>query len=139
MNESTDPRLDSLLDSAEMDCLPVFRALEKTEETNTRRVLDQFRLHEVALRHFNPTNGYGYDDTGRDTLEKIFAGLFGTERAIVRPQIVSGTAALSLCLYGLLLPGDHLLSAAGAPYDTLQTVIGLTGNAPGNLKEMKVR
>ena len=139
MNDALDHRLVALLDSAEQDCLPVFRALEKTEETNTRRVLDQFRLHEVALRHFSPTNGYGYDDTGRDTLEKIFAGLFGTEKAIVRPQIVSGTAALSLCLFGLLLPGDHLLSAAGAPYDTLRTVIGIDGDAPGSLKEMKVR
>ena len=139
MFDATDHRLDTLLDSAEKDCLPVFSALEKTEEANTRRVLDQFRRHEVALRHFSPTNGYGYDDTGRDTLEKIFAGLFGTEKAIVRPHIVSGTAALSLCLFGLLRPGDHLLSASGAPYDTLRTVIGITGDAPGSLKEMKVR
>ncbi len=136
---ANDRRLDAFLDAAEKDCLPVFAALEKTEEINTRRVLDQFRLHQVAPRHFSPTNGYGYDDVGRDTLEKIFAGLFGTEAAIVRPQIVSGTAALSLCLFGLLRPGDHLLSAAGAPYDTLQTVIGLTGSGVGSLKEMKVR
>ena len=132
-------QIHDLINRAEKDCQPLFSALEETEMRNTRRVLDQFRRHEVALRHFSPTNGYGYDDTGRDTLEKIFAGLFGTEKAIVRPHIVSGTAALSLCLFGLLRPGDHLLSASGAPYDTLRTVIGITGDAPGSLKEMKVR
>ena len=123
---------------AESECLPVFAALEKTEMTNTRRVLDAFHEEDIATRHFALTTGYGYDDIGRDKLEAIFAHLFGAESAIVRPGIACGTAALSLCLFGLLLPGDHLLSATGAPYDTMETVIGLSGGVPGNLMEMGV-
>ncbi len=135
---TTDERIESMIREAETACAGVFEALEETEEKNTARILDVFRKHEVALRHFSPTNGYGYDDIGRDTLERIFADLFGTESAIVRPHIVSGTAALSLCLFGLLLPGDHLVSAAGAPYDTMQTVIGTAGDGKGSLQEMMV-
>ena len=82
-------------------------------------------------RHFAPTTGYGYGDIGRDTLEAVFADLFGTEAAIVRPQIASGTHALSLCLFGLLLPGDELLSVTGKPYDTMDDVIGITQKQRG--------
>ena len=130
--------IDSLLLRAERDCQPVFAALEENEITNTRRVLAAFQAEDIATRHFSPTTGYGYDDIGRDKLEAVFARLFGAEAAIVRPSIACGTAALSLCLFGLLLPGDHLLSATGTPYDTMETVIGLSGSAPGNLKEMGV-
>lgn len=130
--------LHDLMDAAEKDCQSVFSALEKTEILNTRRVLDAFHAEDIAARHFAPTTGYGYDDIGRDKLEKVFARLFGAESAIVRPSIACGTAALSLCLFGLLLPGDHLLSATGTPYDTMETVIGLSGSAPGNLREMGV-
>ena len=130
--------IDSLLLQAERDCQPVFAALEENEITNTRRVLAAFQAEDIAARHFSPTTGYGYDDIGRDKLEAVFARLLGAEAAIVRPAIACGTAALSLCLFGLLLPGDHLLSATGTPYDTMETVIGLSGSAPGNLKEMGV-
>ena len=130
--------LNDLVAAAERDCAPVFKALEDMEMINTRRVLDAFHEEDIATRHFAPTTGYGYDDIGRDKLEQVIARLFGAEAAIVRPSIACGTAALSLCLFGLLLPGEHLLSATGAPYDTMETVIGLTGNAPGNLKEMGV-
>jgi len=130
--------LYDLVNAAEKDCAPVFKALEDMEMTNTRRVLDAFHEEDIAARHFAPTTGYGYDDIGRDKLEKVIARLFGAEEAIVRPSIACGTAALSLCLFGLLLPGDHLLSATGAPYDTMETVIGLSGSAPGNLMEMGV-
>ncbi len=139
MTSVPDERIEKMIREAEDACRPAFAALERTEEANTRRILDAFRKHEVALRHFSPTNGYGYDDIGRDTLERIFADLFQTEAAIVRPHIVSGTAALSLCLFGLLLPGDHLLSASGTPYDTMQTVIGTAGDGRGSLKEMGIR
>ena len=117
-----------------------FARIEAIEEQGTRRILKAFQEHMVAYRHFAPTTGYGYDDVGRDTLEKIFADLFGTQAAIVRPQIVSGTHAISLCLFGLTLPGDHILSATGTPYDTLEGVIGWgEGPAPvGSLKEMGV-
>ena len=130
--------IDALIVQAEKDCQSVFAALEENEITNTRRVLSAFQAEDIATRHFSPTTGYGYDDIGRDALERVFARLFGAECAIVRPAVACGTAALSLCLFGLLLPGDHLLSATGAPYDTMETVIGLSGNAPGNLKEMGV-
>ena len=130
--------IDALLFQAERDCQPVFAALEENEIKNTRRVLAAFQAEDIATRHFSPTTGYGYDDIGRDKLEAVFARLFGAEAAIVRPSIACGTAALSLCLFGLLLPGDHLLSATGTPYDTMETVIGLSGSAPGNLKEMGV-
>ena len=130
--------MQTLIAQAERDCQNVFAALEQIEMRNTQRILDAFREENIAARHFAPTTGYGYDDVGRDALERVFARLFGAEEAIVRPAVACGTAALSLCLFGLLLPGDHLLSATGAPYDTMETVIGLSGNAPGNLKEMQV-
>ena len=94
----------ALIAQAEHDCAPVFAKLEAGELYHTQRVLRAFHEENVASRHFAPTTGYGYDDIGRDTLERIFASLFGTEAAIVRPHIVSGTAALSLSLFGLLLP-----------------------------------
>ncbi len=117
-----------------------FARIDAIEENGTRRVLKAYQEEMVAYRHFAPTTGYGYDDVGRDTLERIFASLFGTEAAIVRPQIVSGTHAISLCLFGLTLPGDHILSATGTPYDTLEGVIGWgEGEAPvGSLREMGV-
>lgn len=130
--------IKALIAQAEQDCAPVFARIEENEMYCTNQVLSAFHEENVATRHFAPTTGYGYDDIGRDTLERIFARLFGAESAIVRPSIACGTAALSLCLFGLLLPGDHLLSATGAPYDTMETVIGTVGNAPGNLREMKV-
>ncbi len=131
--------IDTLVQKAEKELKDIFARIEKNEETNTRKVLDAFRKFDVAQRHFSPTNGYGYDDIGRDTLEKIYAEIFHTEGAIVRPQIVSGTHALSLALFGLLLPGDHLLSATGRPYDTMQTVIGLTGSGVGSLMEAGIK
>ncbi len=131
-------KINLLLAQAETLCGPVFSRFERIEEENTRRVLDAYRRFEVAQRHFSATNGYGYDDVGRDTLERIYASLFGTEAALVRPHIVSGTAALALALFGILRPGDHLLSCTGTPYDTMRTVIGIEGSAPGSLKEMNV-
>ena len=132
--------IEERISHAEAGLKDVFARIEHMEEIGTGRVLDAFRTHEIAYRHFAPTTGYGYDDVGRDTLEKVFADLFGTEAAIVRPQIASGTHAISLCLFGLLLPGDHVLSATGKPYDTLEDIIGMgEGTAPvGSLKEMGV-
>ncbi|MGN0764603.1 MAG: aminotransferase class I/II-fold pyridoxal phosphate-dependent enzyme [Aristaeellaceae bacterium] len=125
---------------AEAGLKEAFARIDAMEESGTRRVLDAFQRYQVAYRHFAPTTGYGYDDVGRDNLERIFAELFGTQAAIVRPQIASGTHAISLCLFGLTLPGDHILSATGTPYDTLEEIIGWgEGDAPmGSLKEMGV-
>ncbi len=130
--------IDRLIEQAEARCEAAFRRIDDTALSGTARVLDAFQKHEVAARHFAPTTGYGYGDIGRDTLEAVFADLFGAQAAMVRPQIASGTHALSLCLFGLLLPGDTLLYASGAPYDTLRGVIGLGGTAPGSLAEMGV-
>ena len=130
--------IPALIDRAEKDLAEAFALLEKRELAQTGRVLSLFQEHHIALRHFAPTTGYGYDDVGRDTLEKLFASLFHTEEAIVRPQIASGTHALAMCLFGLLTPGSHLLSATEKPYDTMDEVIGLSGNAPGSLREMGV-
>lgn len=123
---------------AETKCKQAFDRIDDIALQNTARVLDAFQKYQVAARHFSPTTGYGYDDIGRDTLEKIYAELFGTEAAIVRPQIASGTHALSMALFGLLLPGDELLSVSGAPYDTLNGIIGIGKPQIGSLAEMGV-
>ena len=123
---------------AETQCRDAFAIIDETALQNTARVLDAFQKHEVAVRHFSATTGYGYGDIGRDTLEAIYADIFQTEAAIVRPQIASGTHALSLCLFGLLLPGDELLCASGKPYDTMDGVIGIQGASVGSLREMGV-
>ncbi len=131
--------MNKQIQEAEKRCQEAFELAEEIELIHTGRVLDAFAAHGVAARHFAPTTGYGYDDIGRDTLEGIFASLFGTEAAIVRPQIASGTHALALCLFGLLRPGDRMLSVTGTPYDTLDGVIGISQkDAPGSLREMGI-
>jgi cystathionine beta-lyase family protein involved in aluminum resistance len=130
--------INTLVNRAEARCADAFARIEDVALAGTARVLDAFQKHRLAVQHFAPTTGYGYGDIGRDTLEAVFAELFGTEAAMVRPHIASGTHALSLCLFGLLLPGDELVYASGAPYDTLRGVIGMNGNAPGSLAEMGV-
>ena len=131
--------IKALVKQAEQDVLDTFTRLSDIERENTRRVLDAFRAHRISLRHFNPTTGYGYDDIARDTLSDLFADIMGCEKALVRPQIVSGTHALSLCLYGILRPGQIMLAASGRPYDTLEDVIGLTGDTgSGSLREFGI-
>lgn len=127
-----------LINQAEADCAQQFAQIDEIALKGTRKVLSAFANHHVAARHFSPTTGYGYDDVGRDTLEAIFCDLFAADAAIVRPQIASGTHALSMCLFGLLKPGDHLLAATGMPYDTLECVIGKNGQPVGSLSEMGV-
>lgn len=114
------------------------RQLEEIAYRNQVRVLKAFQHHHVHETHFNSSSGYGYGDMGRDTLEMIYAEVFGGEDALVRSQIVSGTHAISACLFAILRPGDHLLAAAGSPYDTLGRVIGRTGAACGTLIERGV-
>lgn len=111
--------------------------LEKICEENFRRVLSAFREERVSAQHFRTTTGYGYNDMGRDKLEQVYARVFGTEAALVRQNIVSGSHAIALALAGNLLPGDQLLSL-GMPYDTLQTVMGLNHPTPGSLRESGV-
>ena len=121
---------------AESRCRDSFAKLEQIALENQNKVLDAFRNNNVGQRHFAQTNGYGYDDIGRDTLCRVFAEVFGAESAIVSPLIVSGTHALTIALYGLLRPDDEMLAVSGAPYDTLKEVILGEGN--GSLKDFGV-
>lgn len=130
--------MKQMIQAAEKRCEPIFQRIDEIALFNTEKVLNALQRHQVAARHFAPTTGYGYDDVGRDTLEKLFADLFAADAAIVRPQIASGTHALAMCLFGLLKPGDELMYASGAPYDTLEEVIGVRGCAEGSLREMGV-
>ena len=114
-----------------------FAEIDSTAEYNQAKVLCAMQKNRVAANHFNLSTGYGYDDLGRDTLEQIYADLFHTESALVRPQISCGTHALALALGANLLPGDELLSPVGAPYDTLEEVIGIRPSV-GSLKEYGV-
>ena len=113
-----------------------FAETEEISTFNQLKVLNAFQQNSVGLRHLSQTNGYGYDDIGRDTLCKIFADVFKCESAIVSPLIVSGTHALTLALHGVLRPGDEMLAITGSPYDTLKEVI--TGEGNGSLKDFKV-
>ncbi len=104
---------------------PRFDAIDQTAEYNQAKVLAAMRSNRVSAAHFAATTGYGYNDEGRDNLERVYAGVFHTEAALVRPQITCGTHALAVALSANLLPGDELLSPVGAPYDTLEEVIGI--------------
>ncbi|MDB6222425.1 aminotransferase class I/II-fold pyridoxal phosphate-dependent enzyme [Lactobacillus amylovorus] len=102
---------------------------------NQQRVLDLFRKHHVGEEDLVPSTGYGYDDIGRDKIEDIYADYFKVDDALVRPQFGSGTHAITVGLFSMLRPGDTLYYLTGTPYDTIQEVIGLAGNKPGNMKE----
>lgn len=108
-----------------------FAEIDAMSFKNTQKIMDSFRRHRVSDAMFASTSGYGYDDKGRDTLDAVWAEVMGAERAFVRNNIVNGTHALTIGLFGLLRPGDVMLSVAGKPYDTLDEVIGITGT-PGN-------
>ena len=114
-----------------------FCELDRICEENTAKVLAAFWDNHVSESHFGSTTGYGYDDAGRDVIERIFAQIFGAEDALVRTQFISGSHALSKTLFGILRPGDLLLSISGTPYDTLHEVIGIIDN-PSSLKSFGV-
>ncbi|MDR0839391.1 MAG: methionine gamma-lyase family protein [Oscillospiraceae bacterium] len=120
------------------DVAPRFAEIDDVAEENTRRVLGAFRNHRVSEAHFAGTTGYGYDDKGRETLDKVYAEVFGAEKALVRTGFVNGTHAITASLFGALRPGDTLLSVTGAPYDTIRTAIGISGEARGSLREWGV-
>jgi cystathionine beta-lyase family protein involved in aluminum resistance len=129
----------TLAAKAEKDLAPHFERIDRIAFENTQRVMDAFREFRVSDTMFGTTSGYGYDDRGRDTLDAIWANVFGAEAAFVRQQIVSGTQALTIGLFGLLRPGDLMLSVAGKPYDTLEEVIGITGTpGDGSLRDFGV-
>ena len=124
-------RTVELVREAEAALADRFAAIDKVSFENTKKIMDAFRNHRVSEAMFNPTSGYGYDDRGRDTLDAVWAEVMGAEAAFVRHQIVNGTQALTIGLFGLLRPGDVMFSVAGKPYDTLDEVIGNSGT-PGN-------
>lgn len=127
-----------LVREAEQRLRPAFAHLEEVALINEKRVLDAFRGEPVSPRHFAPTEGYGYDDLGRDALDRVFARALETEDALVRPQIANGTHAIFLALSGLLEPKDAVFSATGTPYDTLETAMGLNGNEPNALNRFGI-
>lgn len=125
---------------AESEIQPQFIKADEISTCNQYRVLSAFQENRVSSQHFQPSTGYGYGDIGRDTLDRVFADAMGTEDALVRPQIASGTHALAIALFGLLRPHQTLLCACGKPYDTLEEIIGISGEqGNGSLKEWGVK
>ncbi|MEG1584196.1 MAG: aminotransferase class I/II-fold pyridoxal phosphate-dependent enzyme, partial [Anaerovorax sp.] len=123
---------------AEEQVSHIFTNLDDIMAFNQYKVLDVFQKCRISDQHFAWNTGYGYDDQGRDALEAVYAMLFKTEAALVRPIIVNGTHALTLTLTGILRPGDELIYCTGAPYDTLEEVIGIRGEGKGSLAEFGV-
>ena len=121
-------RVKDLFKSAEEALKDKFKEIDELETLNSIKVLNAFKKYKVSTTHFNETTGYGYDDIGRDTIEKIFAEVLGSEDALVRSQFISGSHALTVAFFSLLRPNDLLLSITGRPYDTLHEVIGIKPN-----------
>ncbi|MGM9966883.1 MAG: aminotransferase class I/II-fold pyridoxal phosphate-dependent enzyme [Rummeliibacillus sp.] len=117
---------------------PYFDKADEMAFYNQQKVLSAFRYNNVSESHFYPSTGYGYDDEGRDTLERVYAETFGAEAAIVRPQIISGTHAITLSLFGVLRPGDELIYITGKPYDTLQSIVDGGDKDTGSLKDFNI-
>lgn len=128
-------QLEKIMKEVEAQVLDLHKEIDERIDRNQFRVLSSFQHHRVSDSHFNPSTGYGYDDIGRDTLEDIYAEVFGGEAGLVRPQIISGTHAISISLFGVLRPGDELLYITGKPYDTLEEIVGIRGSGVGSLKE----
>ena len=128
-----------LFKECEEQVKPAFKKIEEVAEKNQWKVMKAFADNRVSESHFAPTYGYGYDDLGRDTLDRVYADIFECEDALVRHQLISGTHTLSTVLFGILRPGDILFSVTGRPYDTLEEVIGIVGDAGnGSLKDFGV-
>ena len=117
-----------LIDKCERKCREEFDKIDEACEYNSLKVLSSFHKNQVTESSFNSTTGYGYNDLGRETIENIFKEILGAEDAIVRSQFISGSHALTVCLFALLRPNDTLLSISGKPYDTLDEVIGIKEN-----------
>ncbi len=127
-----------LIQQAEQALLPIFYEIDAQVKQNLNRVLTAYRHHRVGTHHFASVSGYGHGDLGREVFDRVFAEIVGAESAAVRVQFVSGTHAIASCFYGVLRPGDELLSVVGAPYDTLEEVIGTREEGQGSLAEFGV-
>lgn len=128
-----------IVEKSENDVRDRFEKLDDIAAYNQYKVLDAFQKNSIRDMHFSWNTGYGYDDAGRDATERVYADVFHTEAAIVRPIIVNGTHALTLALAGVLRPGDELIYCTGAPYDTLEEAIGIRGEGKGSLREFGIR
>lgn len=117
-----------LVEKCETELTEEYKKINNLCMKNSEKVLMAFKNHKISEIHFNSTTGYGYNDIGRDTIEEVYAEVLGCEDALVRSQFISGSHALTVCLFGLLRPGDTMLSICGKPYDTLDQVIGITPN-----------
>ncbi|MCL2630742.1 MAG: methionine gamma-lyase family protein [Firmicutes bacterium] len=126
-----------IIERAETQSLAVFKEIEAISLYNQAKVLSAFRSAKISYRHFSPTTGYGYGDLGKEALSEVFALAFGAEKAVVSPNIASGTHALTVALFGLLKPNDEVLSVTGNPYDTLMRVI--SGENVGSLKDFGIK
>ena len=129
--------IDKLVVKAEEECAPIFKQIDETEAYFSTLVLDAFKEENICESHFNMTTGYGYNDLGRDAIERVFARVLKGESALVRNQFISGSHALSTTLFALLRPNDTMLSITGLPYDTLHEVIGIKEN-PSSLKSFNI-
>ena len=129
--------LEEIIKNADKDLEEIFKKVDKIEELNSEKVLKAFIDNKICETDFNSTSGYGYNDIGRDKIEKVFADIFKAEASLVRSQFISGTHAIATCLFALLRPGDTLLSISGKPYDTLDSVIGFNDNE-SSLKSFNV-
>jgi cystathionine beta-lyase family protein involved in aluminum resistance len=129
----------SLLKTAEKALCPIFSEIDTQVKQNLKKVLKALQNHRVGVHHFSSVSGYGHDDLGREALDKVFAQVMGAQAAAVRVQFVSGTHAIACALFGVLRPGDEMLAVAGAPYDTLEEVIGLRGSTQGSLAEFNIQ
>ena len=128
--------VEQLIEESEKQLAQQFKRADEISEYNQEKVLKAFNKHSIALRHFNPTTGYGYGDEGRFVLGDVFADSLGAEAGIVSPAILSGTHALTVALFGVLRTGDAVLSVSGMPYDTIRGVIFGDGN--GSLKDFGI-
>lgn len=137
--EKIDSKLIELAKQSDIDCQALYNGIDEICLYNSNRILSAFIKNQVSYSDFSDINGYGNYDAGRDKLEKIFADVLGCEDALVRPQIMSGTNALYLTLSALLKHGDTIISLSGAPYDSLQEMIGISGNSSQSLKAHGVK
>ena len=130
--------MEELMKQAEKELIDIYKNLDNIEIYNTKKVLEAFKKFKISEAHLNGTSGYGYGDLGREAIEGIFADIFKAEDSIVRSQFISGTHTIATALFGILRPGDTVLSINGKPYDTLDEVIGIVEN-PSSLKAFGVK
>lgn len=133
-----DEDIIKIADTAEKEIEDIFKGINSIREFNQYKVIKAMRDNRLSDTHFGGTTGYGYDDRGREVLDAVYASVFKAEDALVRHQIVAGTQAIAICMYGNLRPGQVLLSITGKPYDTLEEVIGIRGEGSGSLKEFGI-